>query len=356
MRISISKPLLRTFLGLLLQVLIGNDLVFAQQDRRNLRLGLDAGTSGGSALLSESRDLLGLVINSAAGSTIGGRITVQEGVITALPTYIGRIDTIFRPQYGMDKPLSGARFNAYTKYTAPFSERLIPLEVDPTNMELESPTWFQFKGIDARKPTTSLGLAYDTNSSNQQTSGEDDSLIQVSRMNLPFSYGMDPGSSTIVNLVYQPAFLLNLTGPGGNEIEHEIIVQAGREFHRTAIGLNNQTTITAAPLRELPGRRKTFRNQTSILGAYDVSPKTLIRYGGGHSVMTRSETTSDTEQSITIDEIRLSYELMLSPKITNQGSVDANITQIENQNTISEAFSIGFGLRCARFLDQFMRK
>lgn len=59
--------------------------------------------------------------------------------------------------------------------------------------------------------------------------------------------------------------------------------------------------------------------------------------------MTRSETTSDTEQSITIDEIRLSYELMLSPKITNQGSVDANITQIENQNTISEAFSIGFG-------------
>lgn len=93
MRISISKPLLRTFLGLLLQVLIGNDLVFAQQDRRNLRLGLDAGTSGGSALLSESRDLLGMVINSAAGSTIGAELQFKKG---SLPRYPPILDELIQ--------------------------------------------------------------------------------------------------------------------------------------------------------------------------------------------------------------------------------------------------------------------
>jgi|GEM_PF-6348274 hypothetical protein len=133
----------------------------AQEGRNNLSLGLDAGGSGGSALLAESRDLLGMVVNSAAGSTIGGRITIQEGVISALPSYISRVDNLYRRNYGMEKPLSGGRFNAWGKYVSPHSILLVPLEVDPADMELEVPTWFQFKGIDAKKPTSSFGISSD---------------------------------------------------------------------------------------------------------------------------------------------------------------------------------------------------
>ncbi len=95
----------------------------------------------------------------------------------------------------------------------------LKLEMDTEDMAKRSATWFQFKGIDAMKPTSLAGLSYDTNSSNQKTTAASDSIIQSSRLNFIFNYGERPGSSTIANLLYQPSYLMNIAGSGVNEFE-----------------------------------------------------------------------------------------------------------------------------------------
>ena len=313
----------------------------AQDDTRNLAR---AAGGGGSTSIAVERDLLGRVFMETSGTVGAGRILHQNKIISDFPTNLGgQIDQGFLRSYELEKPLLGDRFGGMSEYLTPYSKSLLPLNLDTLEMDLKSATLFQFKGVDALKPSSSLGLSYDTNSSNQKTTAASDSIIQTSGLSFIFKYGERPGSSTMANLLYQPTYLLNIAGSGVNEFEQQIMFQLGREFHRNAIALNSFTTITAAPLRELPGRTKTILNTTKLRGVYDISPLSLINYEALHSVTKRSETGNNELQSITEDAFRLSYEYALSPKVFALSSLNASAIQTGNQKTLSDAYSIGLG-------------
>ena len=311
----------------------------AQNDTRNLA---SAAGSGGGAMVTMQRDLLGRVFMATPATAGAGQILHQNKIISDFPTNLGgQIDQGFLRSYELEKPLSGDRFGGMSEYLTPYSKSLLPLNLDTLEMDLKSATWFQFKGVDALKPSSSLGITYDTNSSNQTATEASESITQISGLNMIFNYGERAGSSTTANLLYQPLYLLNLTGPGVNEVEQQITFQVGREFHRNALALNSRTTITAAPLRELPGRTKTILNTTNLRGIYDISPLSLINYEALHSVKKRSETGNNELQSITEDAFRLNYEYAFSPKVFASSSLGVTAIQIGNQKTLSDAYSIG---------------
>jgi len=311
----------------------------AQNDTRNLASA--AGSAGGAVVVMQ-RDLLGRVFMATPATAGPGQILHQNKIISDFPTNLGgQIDRGFLRSYESEKPLTGDRFGGMSKYLTTYSKILLPLNLDTLEMDLKSATWFQFKGVDALKPSSSLGITYDTNSSNQTTKEASESITQISGLNMIFNYGERAGSSTTANLLYQPLYLLNLTGPGVNEVEQQITFQVGREFHRNALALNSRTTITAAPLRELPGRTKTILNTTNLRGVYDISPLSLINYEALHSVTKRSETGNNNLQSITEDAFRLNYEYAFRPKVLAISSLGVTAIQIGDQKTLSDAYSIG---------------
>jgi len=313
----------------------------AQDDTRNLA---GAVGSGAGASIAMERDLLGRVFMSTPAAAVAGQILHQNKIISDLPTNLGgQINQGFLNSYELKKPLSGDQFSGMAKYLTPYSNSLLPLNLDTQEMDLKSATLFQFKGIDALKPSGVTGLSYDTNSSNQKTTAASDSIVQTSGLSFIFNYGERPGSSTMANLLYRPNYLMNIAGSGVNEFEQQIMFQVGREFHRNAIALNSLTAITAAPLRELPGRTKTIVNTTNLRGVYDISPLSLINYEALHSVRKRSETGNNELQSITQDAFRLNYEYALSPKVLALSSLEASVTQTGNQKTLSDAYLIGLG-------------
>lgn len=341
MQIHFFKSLLSAYCLLFLQFYFGLHLMVAQNDMRNLPSAAGGGGTDGTVAMTQ--DLLGRVFMAAQlGTSREGRILHQNKIISNFPTILGRqINQGFLNSYEFEKPLSGDRFGGMSKYLTPYSKRLLPLNLDTQEIKLSSATWFQFKGIDAMKPTSSAGLSYDTNSSNQKTAATSDSIILTSGLNFNFNYGARPGSSTMASLLYQPTNLMPIAGSGVNEFEQRIMFQIGREFHRNAIALNNRTTITAAPLRELPGRTRTILNNTSLRGFYDVSPLSSLLYELTHSIQKRSETGNNALQSITEDEFRLNYRYGLSPKLSALSSFNARTTQLGNQKTFSDAYTIG---------------
>jgi len=311
----------------------------AQNDTRNLATAAGGGEGAGLAM---ERDLLGRVFMTAPAAAGAGQILHQNKIISDFPTNLGgQIDQGFLRSYELEKPLTGDRFGGMSKYLTTYSKSLFPLDLDTLKMDMKSATWFQFEGIDALKPTGQTGLSYDTNSSNQKTTEASDSIIQTSGLNFIFNYGQRPGSSTMANLSYRPNYLMNIAGSGVNELEQQIMFQLGREFHRNALALNSLTTITAAPLRELPGRTKTIFNTTNLRGIYDISPLSLINYEVWHSIQKRSETGNNELQSLTEDAFRLNYEYALSPKVIALSSLIASAIQMGNQKTLSDAYSIG---------------
>ncbi len=344
MQIRFSKSLLATSCLRIIQFHAAVHVILAQNDTRNLPTG-GGGAVGMGVPISRERSLINLIMRSTGlgnNADITGSILNQNKIISDLPMNQGEaISSSFLRHYGLKEPLSGDRFNITSKYVSPYSNSILKLEMDTEDMARRSATWFQFKGIDALKPIGLAGLSYDTNSSNQKTTVVSDSIIQISRLNFIFNYGERPGSSTIANLLYRPSYLMNIAGSGVNEFEQQIMFQVGREFHRNAIAMNSQTTITAAPLRELPGRRKTILNTTSVRGIYDISPLSLMFYELNHSIQKRSETGNDEMESIISDEIMLRYEYFISPKIWMSGRSTGNVIQIGNQNTTGESLLLG---------------
>ena len=339
MQIRFFKSLLSACCLLFLQFHFGLHLMVAQNDTRNLATAAGGGEGAGLAM---ERDLLGRVFMTAPAAAGAGQILHQNKIISDFPTNLGgQIDQGFLRSYELEKPLTGDRFGGMSKYLTTYSKSLFPLDLDTLKMDLKSATWFQFEGIDALKPTGQTGLSYDTNSSNQKTTEASDSIIQTSGLNFIFNYGQRPGSSTMANLSYRPNYLMNIAGSGVNELEQQIMFQLGREFHRNALALNSLTTITAAPLRELPGRTKTIFNTTNLRGIYDISPLSLINYEVWHSIQKRSETGNNELQSLTEDAFRLNYEYALSPKVIALSSLIASAIQMGNQKTLSDAYSIG---------------
>ncbi len=339
MQIRFFKSLLSACCLLFLQFHFGLHLMVAQNDTRNLATAAGGGEGAGLAM---ERDLLGRVFMTAPAAAGAGQILHQNKIISDFPTNLGgQIDQGFLRSYELEKPLTGDRFGGMSKYLTTYSKSLFPLDLDTLKMDMKSATWFQFEGIDALKPTGQTGLSYDTNSSNQKTTEASDSIIQTSGLNFIFNYGQRPGSSTMANLSYRPNYLMNIAGSGVNELEQQIMFQLGREFHRNALALNSLTTITAAPLRELPGRTKTIFNTTNLRGIYDISPLSLINYEVWHSIQKRSETGNNELQSLTEDAFRLNYEYALSPKVIALSSLIASAIQMGNQKTLSDAYSIG---------------
>ena len=339
MQIRFFKSLLSACCLLFLQFYFGLHLMVAQNDTRNLTTAAGGGEGAGLAM---ERDLLGRVFMATPAAAGAGQILHQNKIISDFPTNLGgQIDQGFLRSYESEKPLTGDRFGGMSKYLTTYSKSLFPLDLDTLKMDMKSATWFQFEGIDALKPTGQTGLSYDTNSSNQKTTEASDSIIQTSGLNFIFNYGQRPGSSTMANLSYRPNYLMNIAGSGVNELEQQIMFQLGREFHRNALALNSLTTITAAPLRELPGRTKTIFNTTNLRGIYDISPLSLINYEVWHSIQKRSETGNNELQSLTEDAFRLNYEYALSPKVIALSSLIASAIQMGNQKTLSDAYSIG---------------
>jgi len=339
MQIRFFKSLLSACCLLFLQFHFGLHLMVAQNDTRNLATAAGGGEGAGLAM---ERDLLGRVFMATPAAAGAGQILHQNKIISDFPTNLGgQIDQGFLRSYELEKPLTGDRFGGMSKYLTTYSKSLFPLDLDTLKMDMKSATWFQFEGIDALKPTGQTGLSYDTNSSNQKTTEASDSIIQTSGLNFIFNYGQRPGSSTMANLSYRPNYLMNIAGSGVNELEQQIMFQLGREFHRNALALNSLTTITAAPLRELPGRTKTIFNTTNLRGIYDISPLSLINYEVWHSIQKRSETGNNELQSLTEDAFRLNYEYALSPKVIALSSLIASAIQMGNQKTLSDAYSIG---------------
>ena len=319
--------------------------MLAQNDRRNLV----SGTGGSLGMDAISRvNLINLIMRSTANLSvydtgIKGAILYQNKIIPDLPINQARkISSSFLSDYELKKPLSGDRFNNAGEYRSPYSSSILRLEMDTEEMAKRSATWFQFKGIDAMKPTLLTGLSYDTNSNNQKTTAASDSIIQRSRLSFIFNYGERPGSSTIANLLYQPAYLMNIEGFGVNEFEQEIMFQLGRELHRSAMAINNETTITAAPLRELPGRTKTIISTTRLKGIYDISPFSLMFCELNHSIQKRSGTGIDESQSIISDNVLLRYQYFLTPKISVSSRSTGGVQRIGSQNTTEESLLLGF--------------
>ena len=354
MQIRFSKSLLATSCLLIIQFHAAVNVILAQNDTRNLPAGA-GGAMGMGVPISRERSLINLIMTSTDprdNAGITGSILHQNKIVSDLPmSQGGAINSSFLRHYGLKEQLSGGQFNSMSKYKSPYSNSILNLEMDTEDMARRSATWFQFEGIDALKPIGLTGLSYDTNSSNQKTTEASDSIIQISRLNFIFNYGARPGSSTIANLLYRPTYLMNITGSGVNEFEQQIMFQLGREFHRNAIALNNQTTITAAPLRELPGRTKTILNTTSLRGIYDISPLSLLFYELTHSIQKRSETRNDVLQSIVSDELMLKYEYFMSPKIWVSSRSTANVIRIGSQNTTGESLLLGLNYSMSeRFL------
>ena len=293
-------------------------------------------------LLSETRDLLGMVIASTQGvNSEDGRVTIQDGVISALPSFIKTVNAGLRPSFLTSNQIANSNYSTQGRFNNQKAALTMPFDVDPMDLELKTATWFKAKGIQGQKPNIKVGFSYDTNTSHQANQAHEASLIQTTQLNIPFTYGIDPGSSIMANLNYRPSYLTVLAGPDENQLEHDILFHIGRAFRRSALGLNNQTSISAAPLRELTGRARVISNRTSLLGVYDVSPKSLIRFGIGHSFSTRSGILNSPDQTITVDDIQADYKFLLSPKIDLDLSGLGSVTKFKNEITPSERMSVG---------------
>jgi hypothetical protein len=284
--------------------------VEAQQsgvDNLNLGGGTSGGGSGGSNLLPDQRDLLGMVMRISASNnrSQGGRVMLQNGFINFDPTYVKTISTGLKKDYLRPEISLRKNYDAAKKYRNATLSRIYPLNVDPQDMELEALNLWQFGGINILKPQVTTSLSYDTNSSNLSINPKSISFIHTTQLGIPFNYGTNPGSATLFNLQYSPSYLNILAGDEQNQLEHQIEFEAGRVFGRSALGFNNETAITSAPIRELSGRAKTITNVSRLLGAYDYSPKSLISYGFGHSFSTRSDSNQSSSQSIVVDDTRL---------------------------------------------------
>ncbi len=312
----------------------------AQNNQGNLGVGLGGGGGGGGDKLPEFRELLGLIMPSPGGLSRADRPTIRFGVISSLPSYINTIGVQHLPNYLQPNELTRMSYSASSQYINVNTARVYPLRIDPDDMELEDLNWFRFRGINGKKPIINTAISYDTESSSQNNVSDSFSLRQNIALSIPFTYGEEPNSSTMVNLQYRPSYLLDIVGDEDSELQHDILVQAGREFGRSAASLSNRTIISAAPQREISGRAKTIFNRTSLLAVYDVSPKSLVRSELGHTMTTRTGTSNSASQSIFIDDFNISYEFMLTPKISLNTSGGGSLTQVTNDEVTAEILGL----------------
>jgi hypothetical protein len=344
MQMRFSKLLLATSCLLIIHLHDKVHVIYAQNDRRNLA-GMEGG-AGGSAGGEFVRDgLLGMIMASTEGGTSlgNGNILLQNKIISDLPmNQAGKLSSSFLRHYKMTKPLSGNRFKSTSKYISPHSKSKFRLELDTAQMAMRNAAWFQFKGIDALKPVSIAGLSYDSNSSNQRTSVTSDSIDQLTSMNFNFNYGNSPGSSTVGNLQYLPLYRMNISGQGENEFQQQVLFQAGREFHRSALALRSLTAVTAAPLRELPGRTKTIFNRTGFRGIHDTSSLLLMYYEANHSITKRTETGNSEGQQMVADDVNLRFQYNMRPKFTTATTLSLNFSEVGNISSRGEGLSFGF--------------
>ena len=285
---------------------------------------LSAGTGAGAADGDAAqRDLLPLVMTASTGSGLDvGQQPYQVGVIAVRPSYIQLLSKQLAPLYQRPSDRIGATFNPSNAFRYGPEALAQPLTVDPDDMEISSITWYTFRGINFNKPSVEFGLDYDTNSSNASGQSSDPTLAQLSTIRIPFTYGTVPGDSAfLMRLDYKPTYRLLLSGPGGNEINHDVIFQAGKSLGRFAFSLNNQSSLSSFPIRELAGRNRVFSNRTNLRAAYDIASKSFIISDLGHSFSTR--TLSGTSplsglsdsQTIVSDDFQVSYNYQMAPKV-----------------------------------------
>lgn len=315
----------------------------AQRSRQgNLTGAGGAGGAGGTVRLRERGNLLPFVMSGVGSPSGTERQFFQVGVISALPSFISRISTENITAYSLSDQITRPTFNTSKTYINSDAVFLVPLEIDSEDMVPNLATWFNYRGINAIKPTMTSGLSYDTNSSNLPTDNVEPNLAHTTNLQIPFTYGDSPGSATAVNVVYQPNYRHQLMGEEEDELNHVLIVQTGRAFHRSALGLNNFTSISSTPVRELSGRARILSNTTTLRGIYDVSPKTVIRFEAGHAITTRSGDRLTPRQSIINDDVRFTVEYPISPKISIQPNGLVGLTQVANDQVRTE--NIGLGL------------
>jgi hypothetical protein len=124
-----------------------------------------------------------------------------------------------------------------------------------------------------------------------------------------------------MQLDYKPTYRLLLSGPGGNEINHDVNFRAGKDLGRFAYSFINQAVLSSFPIRELPGRNRVFSNRTSLRAAYEVAPKSFILSEIGHSITTRTRTVTpilsgeSRTASIVLDDFQFLYNYQLKPKL-----------------------------------------
>lgn len=311
--------------ALLLTFYFGNYVMIAQRlnsegNITQLSAGTGAGAAEGDSL---QRDLLPLVMSASNGSGLDlGQQPYQVGVISVRPSYIQLLAQQLAPHYRRPSDMVGGNFNPSRAFRYGPTALAQPLTVDPDDMEIGSLTWFTFRGINFNKPSVKFGLEYDTNSSNVAGQKSDPAIAQLSTIRIPFTYGTVPGDSAfLMRLDYKPTYRLLLSGPGGNEINHDVIFQAGKDLGRFAYSLNNQAALSSFPIRELPGRNRVFSNRTSLRAAYDVAPKSFILSEIGHSITTRTRTGTpilsgeSRTTSIVLDDFQFLYNYQIKPKL-----------------------------------------
>lgn len=300
---------------------------------------LNAGTNAEAATGdSLYRDLLPFVMTSSNGGGVDvDQQPYQVGVIAVRPSYVELISGQLAPLYQRPSDLVGNTSNPSSAFRYGPTALAQTLTVDPDDMEIGSMTLLTFRGLNFNKPTLDLRLDYDTNSSNVSGQSVDPSLYQSSSIRIPFTYGTVPGDSAfLMRLDYKPTHRILLSGPGGNETNHDMLFQTGKDLGRFAFALNNQATLSSLPIRELSGRNRVFSNRTSLRAAYDIAPKSFIIAELGHTLTTRTLPNNlaisgtSNKESIIEDDFQATYNYQLTPKWLLTPEFNITRTQFEN--------------------------
>lgn len=344
---------LRVLALLLISCIIRNPLVWSQEQNTEgnitrLSAGTSTGAADGDAL---HRDMLPLVMTASTGSGLDvGQQPYQVGVISVRPSYIQILSKQLSPLYLRPSDMIGATFNPTKAFRYGPAALSQPLTVDPDDMEISTLTLFTFRGFNFNKPSIEIGLDYDTNSNNTLGQNSASSIAQLSTIRIPFTYGTVPGDSAfLMRLDYKPTYRLLLSGPGGNEINHDLIFQAGKDLGRFAFSLNNQGTLSSIPIRELAGRNRVFANRTNLRSAYDMTGKSFIVSELGHSFSTRTVegagniSNLSKSPTIVVDDFEILYNYQLQPKILLIPEFEISRTQIANSIVWTKAVALRSG-------------
>ena len=302
----------------------------------NMRL---AEAGGGAASLSgSSTELLPMVMQNTSLSSGDGRENFQLGIISSLPSYIQTASTQYRGEYMRKTDSKGQTYNTGAGFQSTKVPLAQSLTVDPENMVLDSSSWFYYKGIIGSKPPIRVGFGYDTNQSNTFEEQSAPVITQTTSTSIPFAYGIAPGSSWLVLVSYEPSYRMTLLGNGENELNHRANFSAARQFDASAYGINNTTSYSSLPIRELSGRQRIFSNKTTLLTAHSLSPKSLIHTGLGHSFSTRDTGVPNSNvQPLILDEAFLRYHYNFKPRLTLGPDLRVGMITFDEAQTFTES-------------------